>query len=265
MFNVFKAEIINVIPLTDMEKLFEVRIVDDAERERFTFLPGQFVMVRCGEDAVLRRPLSLHRVTPDDSPREIALLYSVQGEGTKWLSLRQRGEKIDLLGPLGNSFTIPPKSRRLLLVAGGIGVAPLVFLAQRALSRGHSVTLCLGAPAAAQLYPASLLPPGVKLVTATDDGSAGKKGTVVDLLEEYLEKADALYACGPVPMYESLLRRIGHKASGIPVQVSLEVRMGCGVGACYSCTIRTKQGLKQVCKDGPVFSLEEVLWDEVRF
>lgn len=226
--------------------------------------PGQFVMVRCGEDAVLRRPLSLHQVAPEDSPREIAVLFSVQGEGTKWLSQRQPGEKVDLLGPLGNSFTIPSKSRRLLLVAGGVGIAPLVFLAQRALSRGHSVTLLLGASTATQLYPASLLPPRVKLVTATDDGSAGKKGTVVDLLEEYLEKADALYTCGPVAMYKSLLQRIGQMAFRKPVQVSLEVRMGCGVGACYSCTIRTKQGLKQVCRDGPVFSLEEVLWGEVR-
>lgn len=226
--------------------------------------PGQFVMVRCGEDAVLRRPLSLHQVAPEDSPREIALLFSVQGEGTKWLSRRQPGEKVDLLGPLGNSFTIPSKSRRLLLVAGGVGIAPLVFLAQRALSRGHSVTLLLGASTAAQLYPASLLPPRVKLVTATDDGSAGRKGTVVDLLEEYLEKADALYACGPVAMYKSLFHLIERKDYQKPAQVSLEVRMGCGVGACYSCTIRTKRGLKQVCRDGPVFSLEEVLWGEVR-
>lgn len=226
--------------------------------------PGQFLMVRCGRETTLRRPLSLHQIAPGGSPSKIALLFSVRGQGTKWLSRHQPGEEIDLLGMLGNSFSLPSTSQRLLLVGGGVGIAPLVFLAQKALSQGRSVTLLLGAATSAQLYPQTLLPHQVKLVAATEDGSKGRKGTVVELVPEFLEGADALFACGPVSMYESLLSVLEKRASRLPVQVSLEVRMGCGVGACYGCTIRTKRGLRQVCKDGPIFPLEEVLWEEVR-
>lgn len=133
--------------------------------------PGQFVMVRCGEDALLRRPLSVHQADGE----QMALLLSVVGKGTRWLSQRKTGDTVDIFGPLGNGFSIYPNSHNLLLLAGGIGIAPLVFLVQQALKEGRSVTLLLGASTATGLYPGHLLPPDMKLVITTEDGTAGKK------------------------------------------------------------------------------------------
>ena len=241
--------------------------------------PGQFITVRCG-DFTLRRPLSVHQV----SSREIALLFKVAGKGTLWLSRRQTSDKIDILGPIGKGFSIEPGARNLLLVAGGIGIAPLVFLMQHASSQ-HQITLIHGASTAAQLYPSAMpkigpssagkkrsklspLPKGVQFVPVTEDGSMGKKGMATDILPDFLDWADQLYACGPVDMYKAMAeisRRA--KQSNLKLrkcQVSLEVRMGCGFGACYSCTINTKKGLKQVCRDGPVFELKDIIWQEVK-
>ena len=221
--------------------------------------PGQFVMVRCGEDleCLLRRPLSLHQRDSD----KLALLFNVVGKGTHWLSQRQVGDKIDLLGPLGNGFSIHPASHNLLLIAGGIGIAPLYSLAQDALSKGCSVTLLSGASTASQLYPSHLLPPEIKLITATEDGTGGEKGLITDLLPDYVNWAYQIFACGPMLMYRVMSTQ--HLVKTKPVQISLEVRMGCGLGVCYGCTVKTKSGLKQVCKDGPVFDFDDILWDEI--
>jgi dihydroorotate dehydrogenase electron transfer subunit len=220
--------------------------------------PGKFVMVSCGEkgEYQLRRPLSIHQREGD----KIALLFNVVGGGTEWLSQRKPGDKLDLLGPLGNGFSIRPDSKKLLMIAGGIGIAPLRFLADEADRRGLSVTLLYGTPTAAQLYPSKLLPK-VRLVTATEDGSAGRKGMITDFLPEYIGWADQLFACGPLAMYQTMAGMKELKAK--PVQISLEVRMGCGLGICFGCTVKTKKGLKQVCKDGPVFELNDVLWQEL--
>jgi len=224
--------------------------------------PGQFVMVCCGEECILPRPFSIHQVNGDG----IALYFNVweDGRGTGWLSRRKAGDNIDLFGPLGNGYFIQPASRNLLLVAGGIGIAPLNFLAQEAIRRGCSVTLLLGAATSAQLCPSHLLPTDICCITATEDGTAGEKGMVTDLLPDFVDWADQVFACGPTPMYRNMARKKRElKLEGKPVQVSLEVRMGCGLGVCYGCTVRTKNGLKQVCKDGPVFDLDDILWDEL--
>ncbi|GAI38994.1 unnamed protein product, partial [marine sediment metagenome] len=139
--------------------------------------PGQFVMVRCGEETLLRRPLSIHQLA---DKTKLAFLFTVVGKGTHWLSQRQAGDRIDLLGPLGNGFSIYPASHNLLLVAGGIGIAPLCFLAQEALNQGCSVRLLLGASTASQLYPKHFLPAEAELIIATEDGTAGRKGMVID-------------------------------------------------------------------------------------
>ena len=250
--------------------------------------PGQFVTVRCG-DFTLRRPLSIHYVS---SP-EIALLFRVAGKGTLWLSQRQPGERVDVLGPLGNGFGMPPtesrQSKHLLLVAGGMGIAPLVFLTRYAASR-HRITLVHGASTAAQLYPWNVvrtgsssigktqrnlppLPEGVQFLPVTEDGSAGKKGKVTDALPSLLNRADEVYACGPVEMYKTMAltpdenRGEGEMGSNLKLrkcQVSLEMRLGCGFGACYGCTISTRRGLRQVCRDGPVFELDDIIWQEVK-
>jgi len=230
--------------------------------------PGQFVMVRCGEDCLLRRPLSVHQVDGG----KIALLFTIAGKGTRWLSQRQTGDNVDIFGPLGNGYTIYPDSKNLLLVAGGIGVAPLRFLAERATSQGCSVKLLEGAATASQLYkvkPAAATQYGsagtVEPAATTEDGSAGAKGMVTDLLTpEIIEWADQVFACGPMPMYRDMAAKRHQLLKGKRTQVSLEVRMGCGLGICYACTVKTKQGLKQVCQGGPVFDLDDVLWDEMK-
>lgn len=219
--------------------------------------PGQFVMVRCGadHDPLLRRPLSIHRVA---RAGQIALLVGVVGRGTEWLSRRREGDVVDLLGPLGNGFSIQSTARSLLLVAGGIGVAPLVFLAEEALNTGHGVTLLIGSRCASGLYPGSLLPPKARLVTATEDGSEGLRGMVVDHIGDYAGQAEQVFACGPVAMYRSMMQK--ESLTGKPVQISLEVMMGCGLGACYGCATRTRKGTRMVCHDGPVFELGDVVW-----
>ena len=223
--------------------------------------PGQFVMVRCGDENILPRPFSVHLATEDD----IVLFFAVLegGKGSQWLSKQQDNETVEIFGPLGNGFSISPRAKNLLLVAGGMGLAPLCFLAQQALNQGCSVRLLLGASTTTQLYPRHLLPPEVELIITTKDGTAGKKGMITDLLPDFVGWADQVFACGPLPMYKAMAQMPELKDK--PVQVSLEVRMGCGRGVCYSCTLKTRGGLKQVCQDGPVFNLDDILWDELDY
>jgi len=222
--------------------------------------PGQYVMVRCGEgyDMPLRRPLGLHRISKDG----ISLLYTIVGRGTEWLSLRKEEERVDLFGPLGKGFEIYPSSRNLLLVAGGVGVAPLVALAEHAIGTGRAVKLVIGEKNAAKIYPERLLPSGIKPVVTTEDGSLGQKGMVTDVLPQFISGADQIFVCGPLPMYRAIAK-MGSKLGNKSTQVLLETVMGCGVGACLSCSIKTRQGRKLVCKDGPVFEFGDILWDKM--
>jgi dihydroorotate dehydrogenase electron transfer subunit len=226
-----------------------------------TAKPGQFIMLQCGEDNLLRRPLSIHNV--DDNRSSLAVLFSIVGKGTKWLSQRQPGENIDILGPLGNGYSINPASRNLLLVGGGIGIAPLPFLARTAIDNKCDVTILMGASTTEQICPDYLLPDGVDCIITTNDGSAGEKGMLTDSFRGFaaFTTANQIFTCGPSPMYRAMAQM--PELKGKPVQVSLEVRMGCGFGLCYGCTVKTKTGSKQICKDGPVFELDEILWDEL--
>jgi len=224
--------------------------------------PGQFVMV-CASPAkcTLPRPFSIHQVNDEN----IALFFAVweDGIGTNWLSQRTRGEAVHLFGPLGNGFSINPAAKNLLLVAGGLGIAPLYFLAEHAMKDGCKVRLLYGT-ANINRYPEKDMPRGVELISATEDGAVGKKGLVTDLLPHLADGADQIFACGQMAMYRDMSLKKGElKLDGKPVQVSLEVRMGCGLGVCYGCTVKTKEGLRQACKDGPVFDLDDVLWEEL--
>ena len=225
-------------------------------------------MVRCGQDTLLRRPLSIHQ---RDGSR-IALLFQVVGKGTDWLSHRQAGDKIDLLGPLGNGFSISPASQNLLLLAGGIGIAPLYFLAQEIIQKGIPVTLGIGMNTGVSLAPIHEMvmqlrgiPTRAKstitIVPISEDGTLGTRGLVTSLLKDYVNDAYQIFACGPPGMYQTMAGMPELKDK--PVQISLEIMMGCGVGVCYGCTVRTKRGLKQMCQDGPVFDLEDILWDKL--
>ena len=223
-------------------------------------------MLKCGDDTLLRRPISLHNVHAD----EIELLFSAcetdataGGAGTRWLSGLTTGDNLDVIGPLGNGFSIEPSTNKILLVAGGIGVAPLKFLAESAVAMGKSVTALMGARTAAGLYPPGRWTQPVKLIQVTEDGSAGVKGMVTEIVSDYITRTDQVFACGPKAMYETLGKVLKKHNLRLPTQVSLEVRMGCGTGVCYSCSVKTKQGMKRVCKEGPVFNISDIIWQEV--
>lgn len=218
---------------------------------------GQFVMVRCGEghDPLLPRPLSIHRT--DDSGG-VAVLFEVVGRGTSWLSLRSPGDYVELVGPLGNGFAVKRESKSLLLVAGGVGYAPLAFMMEVAVKETKAATLLMGARSARWLYPRSHLSSGISVVRSTEDGSEGRKGLVTDMVGEFAGQADQVFACGPAAMYQAMVG-LGC-LRGKSVQISLEERMACGLGACYGCTVQTKTGPKQVCHDGPVFELSDIVW-----
>jgi dihydroorotate dehydrogenase electron transfer subunit len=226
--------------------------------------PGQFVMVNCGTEVVLRRPLSIHQTTA--SSNRVYFLFKVVGKGTFWLSKRQKGEKLDLLGPLGNGFTVKPKSRKLLLIAGGIGISPIAFLAQQAINQGKQPTLLLGAQKKEEVYKQNLPTNGLETIILTEDGSDGIKGKVSDFhsLTDYIRQADQIFGCGPLPMYRAIADLTLKMSLDKDIQVSLETRMGCGIGICYGCSIKTKHGMKMVCHDGPVFNMEEIIWQEIK-
>lgn len=235
--------------------LMRVHAADIARAAR----PGTFVMVSCsdGHERLLRRPLSVHCATGDD----IWLLFNAVGPGTAWLARRQAGDTVHLLGPLGNGYHIAPGCDELLLVAGGMGVAPLAMLAQQGLELGKTVTLLLGARTERLLCTSPMLPNGITITYVTEDGSRGEKGRVTDVLGARRGVADQVFACGPLAMYRSMAGQA--RSEGLPTLVSLEARMGCGFGVCYGCTVKTRHGLKQACQDGPIFDLDDVLWGQV--
>jgi dihydroorotate dehydrogenase electron transfer subunit len=226
--------------------------------------PGQFVDVLCRVDGsfdpLLRRPYSIYRSDP--AADRIVLLVRPFGRGSTWLAARQPGEVLDVLGPLGNAFEISPRSTRLLMVAGGVGAAPLVFLSDLAVARGLSVTFLMGSAGEAGLLSADQLPRAVEYVVATDDGSRGHRGFITDLLPDYLRWADQIFACGPEPMFVSLRNTIHpHRIGGKPtVQVSMERTMACGLGACLGCVVETRRGMQTSCVQGPIYDMDEVIW-----
>lgn len=221
--------------------------------------PGTFVMVSCsdGRERLLRRPLSVHCAAGDD----VWLLFNAVGLGTAWLARRQAGDTVHLLGPLGNGYRIAPGCSDLLLVAGGMGVAPLTMLARQALELGKRVTLLLGARTERLLCTSPMLPSDITVTYVTEDGSRGAKGRVTDVLGTWSGVAGQVFACGPLAMYRAMAAQT--RSEHRPIQVSLEARMGCGFGICYGCTVKTRHGLKQACQDGPIFDLDDVLWDQV--
>jgi dihydroorotate dehydrogenase electron transfer subunit len=231
--------------------------------------PGQFVHLRCGDptapssDPWLRRPLSVLRSgsSPlNDLPRgQYDVLYDVVGRGTTLFSRLRPGELVDVLGPLGQPFEIERRTARLLLVGGGVGIVPLVALAEAALQRKVAVALLAGFRSSRKVFPARLLPADVEYVVATDDGTYGHHGFVTGLLPDYLAWADQICACGPVPMLRQLAR-LG-VAERVPTQIAMEEHMGCAVGVCLGCVVSTRRGLQRVCRDGPVFALEDMGWN----
>jgi len=228
----------------------------------FAAQPGQFAMVKVGEgmDPLLRRPFSIHRVTGGESG-EFELLFRVVGAGTERLARVHVGDRVDVLAPLGRGFR--PQGRHPLLVGGGVGVAPLLFLAESLLQDGARPKLLLGARADRDvLCHDDFRCLAVPYALATEDGSMGEPGLVTALLDRELQagaEGVAVYACGPAPMLAAVARLCAR--AGVPCQVSLEAHMACGVGACLGCVVPgTSQPYLRVCKEGPVFDAGEIDW-----
>ncbi|MBS4026679.1 MAG: dihydroorotate dehydrogenase electron transfer subunit [Clostridia bacterium] len=228
--------------------------------------PGQFVHVQVSRetDPLLRRPISIFHA--DESIGEITLVYRVVGRGTALLSRLQPGQQLDLLGPLGNGFQLPQADRAsVLVIGGGIGLAPLQYLLRQLISLGHQVTFLAGLRDKEQVPLLTNFPQsGAETVITTDDGSYGEKGLVTGVSEGLLSNGRyaMIYACGPEGMLAGVARQAAQYS--IPCQVSLERTIACGVGACLGCTCETMQEgsltYSHVCKDGPVFWGKEVLF-----
>lgn len=231
--------------------------------------PGQFVMVQTGtlKDPLLRRPFSIHQVTPEG---EVVLLVRVVGSGTRLLSELKEGDKIPMLGPLGNGFDlscIDSETALVALVGGGMGVAPLLFLAAE-LSRQNlaaKTKIILGARFKDELLCLTAFKElGFSVDCITDDGSSGQQGFVTELLHRNVvdERRTTVFSCGPA----SMLKAVSHicRQQRIACQVSMETFMACGLSACLGCAIpadRPDAEYVHVCKNGPVFDSQEIAWD----
>ena len=224
--------------------------------------PGQFVHVRVssGIDPLLRRPLSIAKI--DQVRSEFTLIYRKQGKGTDILASRKKGEKINILGPLGQGFPVleTKRGQTALIVGGGIGVPPLFELSTQLVESGANVIHLFGFQSAKAIFYADQFRELGQTLIATEDGSYGIRGYVTTILTEHTLKFDTVYACGPHPMLKALKTQMPNAT----MFISLEERMGCGIGACYSCVCRTSDednpsSYKKVCSDGPVFAAKEVI------
>lgn len=229
-----------------------------------TAIPGQFVHLRvAGPDLLLRRPISIHEVVGD----RITLVVAVVGTGSQWLAERSEGEELDLIGPLGQrGLSFEPAARTVALVGGGVGIPPLHFLATRRPADGPRLVAFVGARSEERLLGLdNFAAQGCEVVISTDDGSRGFVGTNVAALAEYAAQTriDQVLACGPTPMMRAAA--LWATERGIPSQVCLEARMGCGVGACLSCVVETRREgwdrYLRVCTEGPVFDGDNIVWE----
>lgn len=224
-------------------------------------VPGQFAHLLPEGNYSLRRPISICGINKEEGT--LRIVFEVRGEGTKTLASYQAGDRVNLLAPLGHGFTLLPSDRRVILIGGGIGTPPMLPLAQY--YGENAVCICGSRTEKAAVLQEDFAKTGCKTILCTDDGSAGVHGLVTVPLAEELQanRPEMIYACGPMPMLRAVAAMA--KEQGIPCEVSLEERMGCGVGACLvcACNVYINDGeihAAHVCKDGPVFDAERVVW-----
>ncbi|MBI5204726.1 MAG: dihydroorotate dehydrogenase electron transfer subunit [Nitrospirae bacterium] len=256
MSRYLRAEIIENSPVNESHNLLILSSSGISKNSA----PGQFYMIETASsyDPLLKRPFSILKQKSGTAH----FLYRIKGKGTERMRQMKNGASVSVLGPLGNGYPLPGKNLTPILIAGGIGIASLFTLAEKL---GKNAYLFYGGRTKEELLLLDELKGMVKeLIISTDNGSAGEKGTVVDVLKNFLALRSALcaqhllYACGPSPMLEAVSRLATEK--GIKGYISMEENMACGVGACLGCTVKTKSGYKRVCKEGPVFSIEEIVW-----
>jgi len=225
--------------------------------------PGQFLYIRVNNsnEPLLRRPISIHDY--DKEEQIVKIVFRTEGEGTKSLSVKQKGDLLDVLGPLGNGFSFESlgKYKKVVLLGGGIGIPPLYYLAKQLVNNGVMVTTILGFQSKQDSFLINEFTKLCETRVTSMDGSIGIKGTVLDVVNVD-DQWDTFYACGPSGMLKAVKENwINQPIDGY---FSLEERMGCGIGACYGCIVKLEktvnnQGYKKVCSDGPVFDFREVI------
>lgn len=233
-------------PLTPL--VYEMQLTGDTSA---VTRPGGFVEISL-DGLFLRRPISVC----DFDDGRLTLVYKIVGKGTEQMAGLQVGTKIDVLTGLGNGFDTTLCHSHALLVGGGVGVPPLYRLTRNLIAEGKQVSVVLGFNTQAEIFYADeFRKVGAEVIVATADGSQGIKGFVTDAIRQTGIDFDYFYACGPLPMLKAL-----SEATDKPGELSLEERMGCGFGICMGCSIQTASGAKRVCKEGPVFKKEDVIW-----
>lgn len=222
-------------------------------------VPGQFISLYCHEGSrLLPRPISICEIAAEE--RKLRIVYRIAGEGTKEFSGLAEGDCIDVVGPLGNGFTL--KEGSAILIGGGIGIPPMLELSKALSAKGEKVSVVLGYRDA-DLFLKKEFEPYAEVYVSTEDGSVGTKGNVIDAIRENGLTAETVYACGPIPMLRGV-KTFGEEKQ-IPTQISMEERMACGIGACLACVCQSKDvddhshvHNKRVCKDGPVFDAQDI-------
>lgn len=210
--------------------------------------PGQFLHIRCSDTVspLLRRPISIAQI--NEKTGNMGIIYRVVGEGTQLLCQKSPGSRVDIIGPLGRGFPLPDKDKTSVIIGGGIGVAPILYLAEKIAQQhknDNSITVLLGFVTKQEAFGIEFLESlGVKTIVATDDGTLGYKGFPTDLLDKYLKmhqdiSRHVIYACGPKHMLSRVKTIAGGK--NIPAYLSLEERMACGIGACLGCSVKSTQ------------------------
>lgn len=250
------------LELAAVERLHERYVLlkaTDRTRPLPEMLPGQFAQLQIegSKQTFLRRPISIHYV--DRKQNEVWFLVQTVGEGTRQLAKMQAGDTLNVILPLGNGFTMPSDaSARVLLVGGGVGVAPLLYMGAVMREKGIEPTFLLGARSAGDLLQLDKFKELGRVFVTTEDGSQGEKGFVTQhsLLQQ--EKFDQISVCGPKPMMVAVARYA--KSADTPCEVSLENMMACGLGACLCCVEDTETGNVCVCKEGPVFDIKKLKW-----
>ncbi|OEF99100.1 hypothetical protein BHF71_02645 [Vulcanibacillus modesticaldus] len=246
-------------------KLKEINrsLAQGRQNKLFSPRPGQFLYIRVSDvtEPLLRRPISIYDYDPDTT--QITLVYRVQGEGTKRLSQFKVDDDLDVIGPLGNGFPYDQiaTNAHIVLIGGGIGIPPLYYLAKELVERGIKVTTLLGFQSKKDSFLINEFLSLGEVRVSSMDGSIGIRGTVLDLITDR-DKWDTFYTCGPMTMMKAIQEKWLNTA--IDGYISLEERMGCGIGACYGCVVKVdkkidKRGYKKVCFDGPVFYFREVI------
>ena len=255
MPDVFFCEILDNTRLTD-----EVYSITVKSRElACESSAGQFLHIKCGEARLLRRPISICNIKSD----EVNFVFEAKGEGTGWLSKCRPGQLLDILGPLGNGFQIP--DGKIIVIGGGVGTPPMLLTANSAKAAGSDVTAILGFRSLNRVILVDELKSVCEeVIITTDDGSLGIHGAVTKPLEELLkrQKYAAVMSCGQLLMQKAVAEMC--KLYNVPCYVSLEERMGCGIGACLVCACATaskgETQMSRVCVDGPVFDSKDVIW-----